>query len=189
MLNVTAAALFVCAAALPNQKPADAPKEATPTPKPVPSPRSYVTRHSARFGGDLVAYTATAGETYLQDDKGEPKASIFSFAYVRDGVKDAAARPVTFLWNGGPGSSSIWLHMGSMGPRRAAVPSDAQDDGPPPYLVEDNKDALLDVTDLVFVDPVGTGFSRALGAHESKEFFGLNEDADSVAAFIQAWLT
>ena len=81
---------------------------------------------------------ATAGETYLRDDKGEPKASIFSFAYVRDGVKDAATRPVTFLWNGGPGSSSIWLHMGAMGPRRAAVPSDAKDDGPPPYVVEDN---------------------------------------------------
>lgn len=169
------------------------PKAAEPTkeqpPRPVPSPQTFVTKHSARFGGELVAYTATAGETYLSDDKGEPKASFFSFAYVRDGIKDPASRPVTFLWNGGPGSSSIWLHMGSMGPRRAVVPSDAQDDGPPPYQVEDNKDALLDVTDLVFVDPVGTGFSRALGKHENKEFWGLDEDANVMAEFVQTWLT
>jgi len=166
---------------------ADTPAE--PAPKPIPSPRAFVTRHAGRFGGETVAYTATAGETYLIDDKGEPKASIFSFAYVKDAVKDAGARPVTFLWNGGPGSSSIWLHMGSMGPRRVAVPSDAQDDGPPPYAVEDNASALLETSDLVFVDPVGTGWSRALGKHESKEFWGLNEDADSITEFIQAWVS
>jgi carboxypeptidase C (cathepsin A) len=188
MLELTVAAvLTVCAAVPQDPKTPETPKEQAP--KPVPSPRAFVTRHSARFGGDVVSYTATAGEIYLHDDKGEPKASFFSFAYVRDGVKDAATRPVTFLWNGGPGSSSIWLHMGSMGPRRAVVPSDAQDDGPPPYVVEGNKDALLDVTDLVFVDPVGTGFSRALGKHEAKEFWGLNEDAGSIAEFIQTWLT
>ncbi|MCG6922767.1 MAG: hypothetical protein LJF15_17020 [Acidobacteria bacterium] len=171
---------------------ADEPKEPTKEPspaKPVPEPRSFVTTHAGRFGGEPVAYTATAGETYLRDAKGEPTASIFSFAYVKDGVKDPASRPVTFLWNGGPGSSSIWLHMGSMGPRRVAVPSDARPAGSPPYAVEDNTGALLDVTDLVFVDPVGTGFSHALGSHEDKEFWGLNPDADSVADFIRAWLT
>lgn len=161
----------------------------TVAPTPMPSPRAFVTRHTGRFGVETVAYTATAGETFLRDDKGEPKAAIFSFAYVKDAVRDAATRPVTFLWNGGPGSSSIWLHMGAMGPRRVAVPSDAKDDGPPPYLVEDNPTALLDATDLVFVDPVGTGFSRALGKHENKEFWGLNEDADSVAELIQTWVT
>lgn len=165
------------------------PKKETPQAKPVPEPRSFVTRHTGRFGGETVAYTATAGETYLRDDKGEPSASIFSFAYLKDGVKDPATRPVTFLWNGGPGSSSIWLHMGSMGPRRVAVPSDAQPAGSPPYTVEDNEGALLDATDLVFVDPVGTGFSHALGKHQDKEFWGLNADADSVADFIRAWLT
>jgi carboxypeptidase C (cathepsin A) len=161
----------------------------TVAPTPVPSPRAFVTRRTGRFGTETVAYTATAGETYLRDDKDEPKAAIFSFAYVKDAVKDAATRPVTFLWNGGPGSSSIWLHMGAMGPRRVAVPSDAKDDGPPPYVVEDNPLALLDATDLVFVDPVGTGFSRAMGKHENKEFWGLNEDADSVAEFIRNWVT
>jgi len=158
-------------------------------PAPVPPPKFFVTHHSARFGDVTVAYTATAGETYLLDDKGEPKASIFSFAYVKEGVTDPASRPVTFLWNGGPGSSSVWLHMGSMGPRHVRVPSDAQDAGPPPYTVEGNPQALLDVSDLVFVDPVGTGFSHALGKHEDKEFWGLNPDADSIAAFVEAWLT
>jgi carboxypeptidase C (cathepsin A) len=170
----------------PPSKP-DAPKEATP--KPVPAAKVFTTHHSGRFGDRTVAYTAIAGETYLNDDKDEPKASIFSFAYIADGERDLSRRPVAFIWNGGPGSSSIWLHMGSMGPRRAAVPSDARDDGPPPYAVEDNTSALLDVTDLVFVDPVGTGFSRALGKHEDKEFWGLNEDARTMAEFIRAWLT
>jgi carboxypeptidase C (cathepsin A) len=181
-------ALAHAAAADEPKEPKEPKKEAAPA-KPVPDPRSFVTAHTGRFGGEAVAYTATAGETYLLDRKGEPTASIFSFAYVKDGLKDPATRPVTFLWNGGPGSSSIWLHMGSMGPRRVAVPSDARPAGSPPYTVEDNAGALLDVTDLVFVDPVGTGFSHALGAHEDKEFWGLNPDADSVADFIRAWLT
>jgi carboxypeptidase C (cathepsin A) len=136
-----------------------------------------------------VSYTAVAGETYLDDDNGDPKASIFSFAYIAERDRDVSSRPVAFIWNGGPGSSSIWLHMGSMGPRRAAVPSDARDDGPPPYTIEDNTHALLDVTDLVFVDPVGTGFSRALGKHQGKEFWGLDEDARTMAEFIRTWIT
>ncbi|MCP4901167.1 MAG: hypothetical protein GY906_29710 [bacterium] len=156
---------------------------------PVPEPREFVTSHSGRFGGETLDFTATAAELYLRDEKGEPKASIFSFAYTKDSVETPAARPVMFVWNGGPGSSSFWLHMGSMGPRRVEVPSDASDPGPPPYDVSDNPLALLDVTDLVFVDPVGTGFSRALGTHENKEFWGLNEDADSVAEFIRLWVT
>jgi carboxypeptidase C (cathepsin A) len=163
-------------------------KEQEPA-KPIPPPQTFVSQHSGSFNGVTVAYTAIAGETYLRDDQGEPKASIFSFAYLKDGLSDPAGRAVTFLWNGGPGSSSIWLHMGSMGPRRAVVPSDAQDDGPPPYRVEHNPLAPLDATDLVFVDPVGTGFSRALGKHENKEFWGLKEDADLIAEFIRAWIT
>jgi len=196
LLPRTLTLAIACALGAASAPAADTPPEApkpdaakAEPPKPVPPPRAFVTRHTGRFGGETVAYTATASETYLIDDKDEPKASIFSFAYVRDGVKDAATRPVTFLWNGGPGSSSIWLHMGSMGPRRVAVPSDAKDDGPPPYTVEDNSTAFLDVSDLVFVDPVGTGWSRALGKHEMKEFWGLGEDADSIADFIQLWLT
>ena len=157
--------------------------------KPIPEPTVFTTGHSGIFGATTVAYTATAGETYLLDKEDRPKAAIFSFAYTKNGIEDPSERPVTFVWNGGPGSSSVWLHMGAMGPQRVDVPSDATDAGPPPYHVEDNPLALLDVTDLVFVDPVGTGFSRALGEHENKEFWGLNEDAESMAEFIRTWIT
>jgi carboxypeptidase C (cathepsin A) len=131
-------------------------------------------------------YTATAGETYLTAPDGTPRAAIFSTSYVKE-PRDPN-RPVTFLFNGGPGSGSVWLHMGAFGPKRVAIPSDARDDGPPPYPLLDNPDALLDVTDLVFIDPVGTGFSHALGKTESKEFWGVTKDAESVAQFIRLWL-
>lgn len=157
--------------------------------KPIPEPTVVVTQHQGRFGGGPVRFRAVAGETYLRDEKGEPTASIFSFAYLREGVDDASTRPVIFLWNGGPGSSSIWLHMGTFGPWRAVVPSDASDEGAPPFEGEENVLTLLDIADLVFVDPVGTGFSRALGEHENEEFWGLRPDAESVAAFIREWIT
>lgn len=157
--------------------------------KPIPEPTRFVSEHSGRFNGQSIKYTVTAGETYLRDNDGEPKASIFAFAYTKDDVDDKKARPVTFLWNGGPGSASLWLHMGSFGPNRVSVPSDATYSGLPPYPVLAAPDTILDVTDLVFVDPVGTGFSRALGEHESAEFWGLNEDAVAIAEFIRTWAT
>ena len=130
-----------------------------------------------------MQYRVTAGETYLRDKNDKPKASIFSFAYVRTDSKDV--RPVTFVWNGGPGSASLWLHMGTFGPRRVSLPSDALHPGAPPYPVVDAPETILDVSDLVFVDPVGTGYSRALGSHKGKEFWGLDEDAQSMAEFIR----
>ena len=160
-----------------------APKEAD---KPVPAPNVSVTRHVGTFGGQRVAYTATAGETYLKAEDGTPRASIFSVSYVKE-PRDPS-RPVTFLFNGGPGSGSLWLHMGAFGPKRVAIPSDARDDGAPPYPVVDNPDSLLDATDLVFIDPVGTGFSHALGKTDPKEFYGVTKDAQSVAEFIRLWL-
>jgi len=157
--------------------------------KPIPEAQSFVTKHSARFNGQSISYTATAGETYLRDENGEPKASIFTFAYTKDGVDEDEVRPVTFVWNGGPGSASLWLHMGTFGPQRVSVPSDASHAGLPPYPILESPETILDVTDLVFIDPVGTGFSRALGEHEGKEFWGLNEDAQSMAEFIRTWVT
>ena len=154
--------------------------------KDIPPPNVSVTRHSGIFGGQRVAYTATAGETYLKDDTGEPKAAIFSTSYVKDG-KDPR-RPVTFLFNGGPGSGSVWLHMGAFGPKRVAIPSDAKDDGGPPYPILDNPDSLLDVTDIVFIDPVGTGYSHALGKTDPKDYWGVTQDAKSIAQFIRLWL-
>ena len=155
----------------------------------VPEPTRFVSEHRGRFNGVNIDYTVTAGETYVRDKNGDPRASIFTFAYVRTNGPEDAQRPVTFLWNGGPGSASLWLHMGTYGPQRVSVPSDAGYPGPPPYATVASPETILDVTDLVFVDPVGTGYSRALGSHESKEFWGLYEDARSMADFIQTWIT
>ncbi len=152
----------------------------------IAPPMEAVSRHKGTFGGTSINYTATAKETYLKAEDGTPKASIFSTSYVKDGADPN--RPVTFLFNGGPGSGSLWLHMGAFGPRRVAIPADARDDGAPPYPVTDNPESLLDVTDIVFIDPVGTGFSRALGKTESKEYWGVKADAKSVAQFIRIWL-
>lgn len=150
------------------------------------APNVSVTRHTGTFGGQRVAYTATAGETFLRAEDGTPRAAIFSVSYVKE-PRDPN-RPVTFLFNGGPGSGSVWLHMGAFGPRRVAIPSDARDDGAPPYPLLDNPDSLLDVTDLVFIDPVGTGFSHALGDTNPQDFHGVTKDAQSVAQFIRLWL-
>ncbi len=153
----------------------------------IPEPQRFVTEHRGTFNGQALRYTATAGETYLRDKNGKPQASIFSFAYTRDDA--AAGRPVTFVWNGGPGSASLWLHMGTFGPKRVVVPSDAGHPGAPPFDVRPATETILDVTDLVFVDPVGTGFSRALGDREDKEYWGLEPDAQSMAEFIRTWVT
>jgi carboxypeptidase C (cathepsin A) len=159
----------------------------TPTPPPPAAPpRRFETRHRGSFGGSEIAYRCVAGETHLPDAKGEPRASIFSFSYLADA--DDATRPVTFTFNGGPGSASLWLHMGALGPRRIVVPSDATP-APAPYAVIDNPLCPLDRTDLVFIDPPGTGYSRMLGAAKPEDAWGLDADADVVAEFIKAWLT
>ncbi|UTP40880.1 peptidase S10 [Phenylobacterium sp. LH3H17] len=177
------AALFLAPAALAQ----DAPKPETKAEAPIPPPNVSVTSHSGRFGGVAIDYVATTGETYLTDKDGKPTAAIFSTSYVKAGKPDPN-RPVTFLFNGGPGSGSVWLHMGAFGPKRVVVPSDAKDDAAPPYPIVDNPMSLLDVTDIVFIDPVGTGFSKALGKTDPKEFWGLTADARSVAQFIRIWL-
>jgi carboxypeptidase C (cathepsin A) len=183
---VLAAAIVAAPAWAQGTPAATAPTAAKEEPKAPPPPNISVTRHTGIFGGQRVAYSATAGETYLKAEDGTPKASIFSIAYVRE-PRDPS-RPVTFLFNGGPGSGSLWLHMGAFGPKRVAIPSDARDDGGPPFPILDNPDSLLDVTDIVFIDPVGTGFSHALGKTEAKEYWGVTADARSVAEFIRIWL-
>jgi carboxypeptidase C (cathepsin A) len=149
-------------------------------------PNVSVTRHTGTFGGQRISYTATASETFLRADDGTPRAAIFSTSYVRE-PRDPN-RPVTFLFNGGPGSGSVWLHMGAFGPKRVAIPSDGTDDGAPPYPLVDNPDSLLDVTDIVFIDPVGTGFSHVLGDTNPQDYWGVTQDARSVAQFIRLWL-
>ena len=156
---------------------------------PIPQAHQFISEHKGRFNGQNINYTATAGETYLRDKHGKETASIFTFAYTKKHKQKAENRPVTFIWNGGPGSPSTWLHMGAFGPKRGKVPSDAQFPGAPPYPILETAESILDVSDLVFIDPVGTGFSRALGKHEGKEFWGLQEDAASMAEFIRTWIT
>ncbi|MEM6708631.1 MAG: serine carboxypeptidase, partial [Pseudomonadota bacterium] len=184
LASLVYAAVAVAAEAVPE---AVAKVEMAPPPD-VPLPTQFVTNHAGQFNGKELTYQVVAGETYLRDTQGEPKAAVFAFTYLVDDTT-ASQRPVTFVWNGGPGSASTWLHMGAFGPKRIVVPTDAQHPGPPPYQIEAAPETILDVTDLVYVDPVGTGFSRALGAHEPKEFWGLPEDPQSIAEFIRAWLT
>ncbi|WP_392354867.1 hypothetical protein V8F63_06905 [Brevundimonas sp. LF-1] len=153
----------------------------------IPPPVMSETRHTGVFGGQRIAYRAIAGETYLKDKDGKPLAAMVSYSYIKEGPKDPN-RPVTFLWNGGPGSGSLWLHMGAFGPKRVVVPSDAKDDGAAPFPIIDNPESLLDVTDIVFIDPIGTGFSRALGKTDPADYWGVTKDAKSIAEFIRMWL-
>ncbi|HXI04171.1 MAG TPA: hypothetical protein VNI57_13430 [Candidatus Saccharimonadales bacterium] len=156
--------------------------------KAEPQPEQSVTKHTVTIGGEEIHYTATAGTLILRDGDDKPEASVGYFAYTRDDVKDAGRRPLTFAYNGGPGSSSIWLHMGALGPRRI-VTEDAQPTPPPPYHVEDNAYSILDRTDLVMIDPVGTGLSRAVGDHKPEEFWGVDPDIASVGQFIKQYVS
>jgi len=151
-------------------------------------PQSSVTQHTARIDGQEISYTATASTTLLKNDKGEPEALMYSTAYTEDGVKDLSQRPLIFLYNGGPGSASIWLHMGAWGPRRV-VSGSAETIPGPPYQIVDNQYSLLDKADLVFIDPIGTGFSHAVGKAKDSDFWGVNTDVESLAQFISLYLS
>lgn len=156
----------------------------------APPPRSFATKHEIAIGGKKLRYRAIAEELDVADLQGQPQARIFSTTYLLDGAAGSSRRPVMFAFNGGPGSASIWLHMGVLGPKRVRVPSDARsDDGAPPLDVVDNAYSPLDVTDLVLIDPVGTGYSRAINGHADREFWGIAQDADVLANFVRLWLT
>lgn len=155
----------------------------------TPEPRSWETRSQITADGERIRYRVIAGETFLRDDEGTPTASIFSTTYLREGVEDPTTRPVAFIFNGGPGSASLWLHMGVFGPKRVVLPSNAEDDGAAPFDIRENPESLIDEADMVFIDPVGTGWSRALGETDPTEaFWGVDEDAASIAEFIRRWL-
>jgi carboxypeptidase C (cathepsin A) len=166
-------------------KPGDA---KTPADAAAPKEETWVTDHTTHIGGQPVTYKATASLTLLKDDKAEPTALIFSTAYTRTDLKDGSARPIAFVYNGGPGSSSVWLHLGAFGPRRVVNP-DAAQTPPAPYKIEDNANSLLDKTDLVFIDPVGTGFSRAVGKAQNKDFWGVDQDVKMFAQFINTYIS
>lgn len=146
------------------------------------------TSHTIRVGNETIKFTARAGTIILRDDEGEPRASFFTVAYTKDGV-DPATRPVMFTFNGGPGSSSVWLHMGAFGPKRVVYKDDEGHAAAPPYRLVDNEATLLDVADLVFIDPVTTGFSRAIPFANAKKFHGFEADVESVGEVIRLWTT
>jgi carboxypeptidase C (cathepsin A) len=156
--------------------------------EPPAKEESSVTDHTTRIGGETVSYKATAGTILLRNDKDEPTALIYSTAYTKSDVKDLSHRPIAFIYNGGPGSSSVWLHMGAWGPKRVLT-TDAQPVPPAPYTLSDNAYSLLDVADLVFIDPVGTGFSRATGKAHDKDFWGIDEDVKSLGQFITRYVS
>ncbi len=172
----------------PPQTPAAAADKPKDEKKAPPEEKVSQTKHTIRLGGQEIKYTATAGTILLKTEEGTPKASIFYIAYTKDDVADASQRPVTFTFNGGPGSSSVWLHLGAFGPRRVQM-GDAGALLPPPYRLVDNESSLLDVSDLVFIDPVSTGYSRAVPGEPPKQFFGVEEDVQSVGDFIRLYTT
>ena len=172
--------------AKPENKPA-AGKETPPVPAIAAAPKPAVSHHRIVLDGKPIAYTATAATIDLKNEKDEVIARMFAVAYTADGA-DARRRPVTFAFNGGPGSSSLWLHMGSFGPFRVAT-SEAAPTPPAPYTIAENPQSLLDRTDLVFIDAVGTGFSRIVGKGEPKNFYGTDADVAAFAQFIQRWVS
>ncbi len=153
-----------------------------------PEEKIVTSKHTVRIGGQEIKYTATAGTILLKQEDGTPKASIFYVAYTKDDVSDLSLRPVCFTFNGGPGSASVWLHLGAFGPRRVQM-GDAGTLLPPPYKLVDNESSLLDVCDLVFIDPVSTGYSRAVPGESPKQFHGVEEDVQSVGEFIRLYAT
>ncbi len=149
------------------------------------------TEHSIIIDGHEIKYTAVAGTMNLRrekDGKFEPVATVFYTAYTRTDTAGLQRRPVTFSFNGGPGSSSVWLHLGLLGPKRVVLDDDGNPP-PPPHRLTDNAFSILDVTDLVFIDPVSTGFSRAVPGEDPGQFHGVEEDVQSVGEFIRLYTT
>jgi carboxypeptidase C (cathepsin A) len=179
------------------KKPEEEKKEEKKEEKPKPVDKLVESKHSVTVGGREIKYTVITGTMVLKEEtpdrekesEGEkPRAQIFFIAYTRDDVEDKSRRPLTFSFNGGPGSSSVWLHLGLLGPRRVIL----QDDGdlpPPPFKLTDNEYSLLDETDLVFIDPISTGYSRPVEGEKPNEWHGFKKDISSVGDFIRLYTT
>ncbi len=170
----------------------DAKEEKTEQKAKIPEEKCVITKHEITVGGKKLYYKVTAGTLILKDEdeaEGEkPKASLFYVAYTLNGVPSPEKRPITFSFNGGPGSSSVWMHLGFLGPKRVLM----DDEGMPllpPYKLVDNDFTLLDKTDLVFIDPVSTGFSRPVPGEKAADFHSVKKDVESVGDFIQRFTT
>jgi len=178
------AALFAPAAAVAQHPHATS----TPAPTAVPLEVHVTTQHSITIAGQRINYDATVGSIILRNAGDQPIGEIYYTAYTKRGVTDESTRPVMFAYNGGPGASSIWVHMGLLGPKRVDIP-DTTHAPPPPYHLVDNQYSMLDKSDLVFIDPVGTGFSRPVGVGKGTDFWGVDEDANSLAQFVSRFLS
>lgn len=163
------------------------PAASTETKKETTETAPVVTHHEIRAGGKALRYTATAGLMPIRNNEGEIEANIFFIAYTLDGQNLSERRPLTFSFNGGPGSASVWLHLGAIGPKRVKMQAEGLMP-PPPYQLVDNEYTWLDQTDLVFIDPVGTGYSRPAKPDLMKKFLGVREDIQSVGEFIRLYL-
>jgi carboxypeptidase C (cathepsin A) len=157
------------------------------TTKALPEEKVAVTHHEMTLDGKKIPYTATTGLMHIRNEDEKKTAAIFYVAYVKDTEQERDDRPLTFCFNGGPGSCSVWLHLGAFGPKRIDMVDGV---APRPNLSKlvENESSLLDLTDLVFIDPVGTGFSRAGDHGKAQDFFGMEGDTDSMCRFIQCYL-
>ncbi len=158
----------------------------------ITMPQSSVTHNLVTVEGNRINYKAIAGTIILKNKAGKPTASIFYTAYFKEGEKEASQRPVTFLYNGGPGSSTVWLHMGAFGPQRIYLQDTSRTKAP--YKMVNNDYSLLDASDLVFIDAPGTGFSQLItkdmgGAGKPADFYGADPDAKAFADFITQFLS
>jgi carboxypeptidase C (cathepsin A) len=182
---------LLLAFALPALADDDAPAKTDKAAVDLTKPSLSTTSGSVTIGGQKISYKANAGTLVLKDDKNEPGVSMFYVYYAKDGAP--SNRPVTFIFNGGPGSASVWLHMGAFGPQRVKTQDDTHTPGAP-YALVNNDYSLLDVTDEVFIDAPGTGFSRVLdkdfgGKADPKDYYGVDQDAKAFTAFVQQFLT
>jgi len=161
--------------------------DSPPAPEKPPEAKVYTSEHQARIGGKAIKYTATAGTMLMKNDKDEPIALFGYTAYVNNEA-DPRTRPIIFAFNGGPGSASIWLHMGVLGPQRAVINDTGFTDNGPFQRVA-NEYSIIDKADLVMIDPVGTGFSKPVGKGKGEDFWGVDQDLDSVGNFIAQYVT
>lgn len=167
-------------------------KKAEEAPAKLPEEKTSQTHHSIKIDGQTLNYTVTTGTMILKEENVEEgekaKASIFYIAYTMDGDHKPAERPITFSFNGGPGSSSVWMHLGLLGPKRVLMDPEGKP-YPPPYQLVDNEYSLLPKTDLIFIDPVSTGYSRTVPKEKPEQFHNIQKDIESVGEFIRLWTT
>lgn len=172
----------------PTPTPAAQPKKENPKPQTQPiAEKLSVTEHELKIGDSTLKYRATAGTMPLKDEAGKTRANFFFVAYEKIADEDVTKRPISFVFNGGPGAAAIWLHMGTAGPKRVELSPEGFPTVPPFHLI-DNTSTWLTQTDLVFIDPVGTGYSRAAEGVKGEEFYGVQQDIDSVGEFIRLYL-